>query len=89
MTAVPCALCREPVTLGEHRIVNDGTIVMAVVDPPGTFWPHLRDAHPGAFAEAVERRERLNATLAAIIGAMPRKVDGTFLRPGEAVGDVA
>lgn len=82
----PCPLCGTPVTLGDHRIIEDGAALLVVADPPGTFWPHLRDLHPAEFAEAVSHRERLNDTLGAQMGAMPRNVDGTLLPPGRRVG---
>lgn len=83
---MPCPLCGTPVTLGEHRVVEDGAALLVVVDPPGTFWPHVRDRHPAWFAEAVAHRERLNSVLGAQMGASPRNVDGTLLPPGRPVG---
>jgi hypothetical protein len=84
-----CPLCGEPVTLGGHRIVEDGAILAVVADPPGTFYPHLRDRHPAEYAEAAAHRERLNRALGARMGASPRKVDGTLLLPGQLVTDIA
>lgn len=84
----PCPICGELVSLGGHRTIETGAALVVVVDPPDTFHPHLRDAHPAEFAEAAERRAKLNATLGQMMGAMPRKVDGTFLRAGEDVGDI-
>lgn len=84
----PCPLCGAAVTLGGYRAVENGAVLMVVVDPPGTFWPHLRDLHPAEYAEAVSRQARLNRVLGAQLGAAPRNVDGTLLRPGRVVGDL-
>jgi hypothetical protein len=55
------------------------------VGNPGTMYTHLRDAHPERWAEALQAQRVVNA----YIDPVPRKIDGTLLRPGEDVGDIA
>ena len=68
------------------KVETDMTIAVVVTDP-GTFHEHLRDVHPEQWAESCEARRKMNAN--PFFGGMPRKVDGTFLRAGEDVGDIA
>jgi hypothetical protein len=57
----------------------------ATVGDPGTMYTHLRDAHPERWTEALQAQRVVNA----YIDPVPRKIDGTLLRPGEDVGDIS
>jgi hypothetical protein len=83
-----CPLCDAPVTLprSEHHDLDGGMIKALVVTDNGTFHAHVRDAHPERWAELVEMQRQVNAN--QFIGGMPRRVDGTFLRAGEDVGNL-
>lgn len=86
--AVNCPLCGEEVTLPSHAEMetDDGMVCAVVVTDKGTAWAHIRDAHPEDFARLVELQRAMNAN--PNISSMPRKVDGTFLMPGEGVGSI-
>jgi hypothetical protein len=85
--AESCPVCGVAVEMPQlETVVTDLAVTMVQTDP-GTAFQHLRDAHPEHWAEACERQRLVNAN--PYIGGMPRKVDGTFLRPGENVGDVS
>ena len=58
---------------------------MVTVGDPGTIDTHLRDAHPERWTEALKAQRVVNA----YIDPVPWKIDGTLLRPGEDVGDIA
>jgi len=66
---------------------EDGMASYVVITDPGTAWAHVRDQHPGVWAQMCEARRKMNAS--PFIGGMARKVDGTFLRAGEDVADIA
>lgn len=83
---VNCPLCDAEVTMPSHEKRENDFASYVVVTDPGTFHDHLRDAHPDYWAEACERQRKFNAN--PFIGSMPRKVNGTFLRAGEDVGDL-
>ena len=87
MTKCPACGAGIEMPRTEEREFADGMISAVVVTDPGTFHTHLRDAHPDFWAESCELQRAFNAN--RFIGAMPRKVDGTFLRPGEDVSDIA
>lgn len=87
---VTCPLCSAELTMPttEERFLDDGmvfAIALSVTDP-GTAHHHVRDEHPEKWAELCEMQRRVNAN--PNIGGSPRKVDGTFLRAGEDVGDL-
>jgi hypothetical protein len=88
--ALNCPLCGTPVTMPQtERVDNLGGDVLVsavVVTDPGTAHAHVRDSHPDKWAELCEMQCRVNAS--PFISAMQRKVNGTFLRPGEDVGDL-
>ena len=73
---------RAPVT--EVREL-DGCLAVVITDP-GNAGQHMREAHPELWAEMCDLRRRMNAS--GRYG-LPRKVDGSFLRPGEDVADCA
>lgn len=82
-----CPFDGTPLTLPtlEERELDGGMVHAVVVTDPGNVSRHLRDEHPAMWARMCEQQRRMNAN--PFIGGMPRKVDGTFLRPGEDVGD--
>jgi hypothetical protein len=80
----PCPICGEACTQPAWQMRDEGTVTAVVMTDLGTWWPHLRDTHPAAFAEACERRRRANATVAY----MPRNIAGAFLHAGKDVGDL-
>lgn len=82
---VRCPACGEEVTLPTNETIDDGMVLAVVVTDPGTFHGHVRGQHREAWERMCEARRQMNAN--PFIGGMPRKVDGTFLRPGEDVGD--
>jgi hypothetical protein len=69
----------------ENREFDGGMVFAVVVTHPGTFHAHVRDAHPEQWARSCEMTRRMNAN--PYIGILPRKVNGTIMRPGEDVGD--
>jgi hypothetical protein len=84
---VNCPVCGVPVEMPVTETAEADGMLAVVVTDPGTAWAHVRDAHPEEFTRMCEARRKMNAN--EFIGAMPRKVDGTFLRPGEDVADIA
>jgi hypothetical protein len=82
---VTCPLDGAVLTLpvNERRELDGGVATAMVVTDPGTVHRHLRDEHPVRWAELCDFQRKWNASGLA----MPRKVDGTFLRAGEDVGD--
>jgi hypothetical protein len=78
-----CPVCGAPVEVPETEALDSGRRV--TVGDPGTIYTHLRDAHPEKWAELLQLQRAVNAR----IDPVPRKVDGTLLRPGEDVGDIA
>lgn len=84
---VKCPACGVDVEMPATAEVETGMTFAVVVTDPGTFYAHVRDEHPERWEQSCEARRRMNAN--PFIGGMPRKVDGTFLRPGEDVGDIA
>ncbi len=70
----------------EDRENDHGIALAVVVTDPGTAWHHVRDEHPERWAELCEARRKMNAN--PFIGGSPRKVNGTFLRTGEDVGEL-
>jgi len=72
------AVLTMPVT---ERREDDMCTAMVVVDP-GTVHRHIRDEHPERWAEMCDFQRKWNA----LGRAMPRRVDGCFLRDGEDVG---
>jgi hypothetical protein len=85
---VLCPLCCEPMTLHKLATVEQDGQAVVVVTEAGSMWPHVRDAHPERFELACGHRRRMNAQFAEVMGAAPRKIDGTLLLEGEDVGDV-
>jgi len=83
---VKCPKCGTEVTMPSHGERQDDSAFYVVVTDPGTFHRHLRDAHPEEWARVCEMQRKVNAN--PFIGGMPRKVNGTFLRAGEDVGDL-
>lgn len=81
-----CPACGAEVERPVMETREDGMASCVVVADPGTSWAHLRDEHPGIFAEMCEARRKMNAN--PYIGGMPRRVDGCFLRDGEDVSDI-
>ena len=69
-----------------ETVVTDMACAVVVTDP-GNVHSHIRDRHPEAWAAACEARRKLNAN--PFIALMPRKVDGTLMRAGEDVSDIA
>ena len=82
-----CPACGADVEHATTETRHDDFASYVVVTDPGTAWAHLRDQHPGIWAELCEARRKMNAN--PFIGGSPRKVDGTFLRAGEDVADIA
>lgn len=78
-----CALCDAPIEVSVTERLDSGRVV--TVGDPGTIYTHLRDAHPERWTEALQAQRVVNA----YIDPVPRKIDGTLLRPGEDVGDIA
>lgn len=81
-----CPLCGDPVTMPRTENREDEFAIYVVVTDPGTWHAHHRDAHPESWAQACEMQRKMNAN--PYIGGMPRKVNGTFLRAGQDVGDL-
>jgi hypothetical protein len=84
---VRCPSCGAELELPASEVVETDMASAVIVTDPGTAFSHIRDVHPEYWATACELRRRMNAS--PYIGGMPRKVDGTFLRSGEDVGDIA
>lgn len=82
-----CPACGAEVERPVMETREDDFCTYVVVTDPGTSWAHLRDQHPEVWAQMCEARRKMNAN--PFIGGMPRKVDGTFLRAGEDVADIA
>lgn len=82
-----CPACGADVEHATTETRHDDMASYVVVTDPGTAWAHLRDQHPDIWAEMCEARRKMNAN--PFIGGMARKVDGTFLRAGEDVADIA
>ena len=59
----------------------DGLMVVVTTDP-GNAAEHLRTAHPERWRELCDQQRRMNA--GGRYG-MPRRMDGSFLPPGEDV----
>jgi hypothetical protein len=78
-----CAFCDAPIEVPVTERPDSGRVV--TVGDPGTIYAHLRDAHPERWTEALQAQRVVNA----YIDPVPRKIDGTLLRPGEDVGDIA
>jgi hypothetical protein len=74
--------------LPTSEIRDGGDVLYAVITDGGTFYPHLRDAHPAHWAEACDRARQANRTVRQFIGGHPRKVNGAFMVSGEDVGDI-
>lgn len=87
---VTCPLCDAPLTMprSEQQHIDQGAVqaIAVIVTDPGTAHAHIRDVHPERWAELCEMQRQVNAN--PYIGGMPRRVDGTFLRPGEDVGNL-
>lgn len=81
-----CPACGETVRHPCTETREDDFASYVVVVDPGNSWHHVRDAHPDIWAQMCEARQKMNAN--PYIGGMPRKVNGTFLGPGEDVGDL-
>jgi hypothetical protein len=81
----PCPYCRAQVTNDRFEHVTELPGLAAVsLTVRGSVWGHVRDVHPDRWAWLLRRQERANS-----IGlGMPRKVDGSFLLPGQDVGDL-
>lgn len=94
LTGVPakCPLCRAEVTLPVTAELDESatafSVIAHVVADQGTFFAHIRDEHPEEWVQACVRRRRSNAAIGGSLGAMPRKVGGSLLLPGENVGDI-
>lgn len=86
-TREKCPACGADVERPTMETRQDDFASYVVVADPGTSWEHLRDHHPDIWAQMCEARRKMNGN--PFIGGMPRKVDGTFLRAGEDVADIA
>lgn len=84
---VQCPRCGADVEMPTTETAETDMAIALVVTDPGTFSQHFRDEHPEQWASSCEARRKMNAN--PVMPGMPRKVDGTFLRPGEDVGDIA
>ncbi len=82
-----CPACGADIEHPTLETRQDDFVSYVVVTDPGTAWAHLRDQHPDVWAEMCEARRKMNAN--PYIGILNRKVDGTIMRSGEDVSDIA
>lgn len=91
-TREDCPICGAELEPPVFEDRDDGMTFAVVMTDPGTRWAHIVDEHPAEFERVARLRERTNhgpAPWGYPVYGMPRKVDGTFLRAGENVRDIA